>query len=365
MKICILGTRGIPARYGGFETFAEQLSTRLVKKGHQVTVYGRHFKGEKRYSYSYDDVECLTSLTLRSKYFETPIAALTSFLDIKSNKFDVVLLCNAATTPFAVILKLKKIPFAVNVDGIERFRSKWGFAGRLWYRIGEITSQLWSNKVVSDAQAIDEYYRSTYGKPTTVIAYGADYTKVESGIVHELLNIQPDNYLLYVSRLEPENNALGVIEAYNSSGINMPLVIVGDAPYATDYKDKLKKNAKGNIIFAGFRFGEEYKQLQSNCYLYIQATEVGGTHPALLESMAFGNCIVANSTPEHMEALGGAGTYYSHNNFIELSKILKKLIANPLAVKQYRTLAKQRCLARYPWSKIVDEYEELFNELRK
>ncbi len=377
LKIALLGTRGIPARYGGFETFAEELSSRLVERGHEVTVYCRRFFGEaKPIETSYKGVTQVFLPTVRHKYLETILHSLFSFLDLFRRRYDVALLCNAANSPFSFLVRLRGLPLFINVDGIERRRSKWNALGRLWYRIGEITSTWFATRIVADAKVIADYYLQTYRCQSSVIAYGGTAIKKDSGLVLSSLGIHPEKYILYVSRLEPENNALGVIKAYGLSECNLPLVVVGDAPYATSYKESLKleaskimstngennteKNTAKKVIFAGFKFGADYHELQSHCYLYIQATEVGGTHPALVEAMAYGNCVIANGTPENVEVLGDAGVFYSVNDFAELAKRLSYLVGHTEERGRLQKLAKARADKEYSWERICDQYLELF-----
>ena len=189
-------------------------------------------------------------------------------------------------------------------------RSKWNLFGRLWYRLGELCSVFFANKVIADAQIIHDYYMKKFGINSELIRYGSkpieqnraeekfsgngvvSFSKKEEEVFREL-GISPGRYLLYVSRIEPENNAHLVIKAYNSLPENLkycPLVIVGDAPYSDEYKSMLRSIAGKNVVFAGYRFGDHYKALQLGAYLYLQATEVGGTHPALVEAMGYANC---------------------------------------------------------------------------
>lgn len=374
LKIAILGTRGVPARYGGFETFAEELGVRLGERGHEVTIYCRRFFNEpKRADESYRGMRQRWIPTLRHKYFETPIHSLISFFNLFTWKPDVVLLCNAANSPFAWLVRLRFLPLAINVDGIERMRTKWNALGRAWYRLGEKCSVLFASRVVADARVIADYYLKNYRCSSTVIAYGAKVDRLPPAKIHAELNIEPKKFILYVSRLEPENNALGVIEAYGKSNSTLPLVIVGDAPYSSKYKAELKraadavmqKNSLMRVIFAGFRFGEEYKELRTNCGLYIQATEVGGTHPALVEAMAYGNCIIANGTPENVEVLDGAGEFYPKNDFNALAKLIDLLMSKPDRMTQLAMLASERAAQLYTWDHVTDQYEKLFYELVK
>lgn len=364
LRIALLGTRGIPARYGGFETFAEQLSTRLVAQGHDVIVYGRcHFFSRWGRKASVQGVRRRETPTIFHKYLETPLHAFTSFVDMLFQRVDAIILCNAANSPFAPILLVKRVPLLINVDGIERNRAKWNALGKAWYLLGEFCSVRLASRVVADAKVIADYYRETYNIESTVIPYGVHPVRRAPGKTLEQFKLEPKNYLLYVSRLEPENNALGVIEAYNKLQTDLPLVVVGDAPYATDYKRKLREVANSKVIFTGFQFGDAYQELQSNCYLYIQATEVGGTHPALVESMSYGNCVVVNGTPENIEVIGESGKSFSKNNFEELSGILQDLLRDPVKVRALGERAEARVQEHYSWDTVVKQYETLLGDV--
>ncbi len=364
MRLALMGTRGVPARYGGFETFAEQLSTRLVARGHEVTVYSRCGIFDRYGALEdYRGVKRRQVPTIFHKYLETPLSGLTTFIDALFQRYDGILLCNAANSPFAPILKLKGVPLLINVDGIERDRAKWNKLGKAWYLLGERASVLLATRLVSDAEVIADYYRSAYGCGSEVIPYGVHPVVRPAGEALAKFGLKPKGYILYVSRLEPENNALGVIEAYNKLSPEMPLVIVGDAPYAQEYKEQLKAAASPNVVFTGFQFGDAYEEFQSNCYCYVQATEVGGTHPALVESMSYGNCVIANGTPENLEVIGDAALAYDKNNFTRLSEVLASVLADQGLVEHFGRKARERALSRYSWDAVVSRYETLLASL--
>ena len=358
--IAILGTRGLPARYGGFETFAEELSLSLVAKGYKVIVFGRKRFNEPDLVEEYKGVELRQSSTIFHKYLETPIAAFTSMCKVNRRMCDYVILCNAANSPFAWILKLKGLPVFINVDGIERRRSKWNLLGRWWYRLGELTSVFFATRLIADAETIGEYYQETYTQFPTIIAYGARQRSGGVSAVLKDFGLQSGKFILYVSRLEPENNALGVIQAYQGIDSSVPLVIVGDAPYSDEYKKALRAAANENVKFLGYQFGGDYHELRQNCMMYIQATEVGGTHPALIEAMAYGNPTIANGTPENLEVLGGAGLYYRRNDFLDLRRQIKYLLDFEQERETYGKLAKTRATALYSWDLITESYERLW-----
>jgi glycosyltransferase involved in cell wall biosynthesis len=172
--------------------------------------------------------------------------------------------------------------------------------------------------------------------------------------------VEPNRYVLYVSRLEPENNAHLVIEAFKKVRTAHKLLIVGDAPYAHDYINELRERARGDkrIIFTGFVFGKDYRMLQQNAYCYIHATEVGGTHPALLEAMGYGNCVLTLGTPENVEAVGEAGLSYADED--ELAAQLQRVLRDGSLVSAYRLRAQERVKKYYDWERVVDRYEDLF-----
>ena len=359
MRIAILGTRGIPASYGGFETFAEHLSTRLAARGHEVTVYCRaHYVSPRQLQYHGVRLKVLP--TIRHKYFDTVVHTFLSAIHAASKRYDAALICNCANAPFSPILRLAGTPVAINVDGLEHKRKKWGWLARRYYRFAEYLSTLLPNEMVTDAQVIQDYYLARHNAPSTMIAYGSEVERRPNRDAVRKWRVEPNRYVLYVSRLEPENNAHLVIEAFKKVRTAYRLLIVGDAPYAEQYIDSLKASARGDkrIVFTGFVFGQDYRALQQNAYCYVHATEVGGTHPALLEAMGYGNCVLTLATPENMEVVGDAGVPYIDE--FDLAEKLKRILRDGSLVQAYRNRAQQRIQKHYDWETVVDQYEQLF-----
>ena len=355
MRIALLGTRGIPANYGGFETFAEHLSTRLVARGHDVTVYCRaHYISPRQIEYQGVRLKVLP--TIRHKYFDTIVHTFLSALHAMPRRYDAALICNAANAPFASILRLTGTPVALNVDGLEHKRKKWNSIARRYYLMAERLATILPNETVTDARVIQEYYLARYRVESTMIAYGAEVERRPDPLVRRF-RVEPNRYVLYVSRLEPENNAHLVIEAFKRVRTAHKLLIVGDAPYAREYIHDLKARARRDkrIVFTGFVFGRDYRALQQNAYCYIHATEVGGTHPALLEAMGFGNCVLTLAAPENIEAIGDAGIAYA-----DLAEKLQRVLRDGSLVHSYRNRAQARVQEKYDWDYVVDQYERLF-----
>ena len=359
MRIAILGTRGIPASYGGFETFAEQLSTRLAARGHEVTVYCRsHYVSPRQLEYRGVRLKVLP--TFRHKYFDTIVHTFLSALHAAGGRYDAALVCNAANAPFIPILRLAGTPVAINVDGLEHKRKKWNWLARRYYLLAERLATWLPNETVTDARVIQDYYLAQYNQQTTMIAYGAEVERQPDRTAVRAWGVEPNRYVLYVSRLEPENNAHLVIEAFKKVRTSHKLVIVGDAPYAEEYINQLRTAARRDrrIIFTSFVFGDSYRALQQNAYCYVHATEVGGTHPALLEAMGYGNCVLTLDTPENLEAVGEAGIPYA--NADELAAQLQRVLRDGSLVNAYRQRAQRRVREHYDWERVVDHYEGLF-----
>ena len=359
MRIAILGTRGVPASYGGFETFAEQLSVRLAARGHHVTVYCRsHYVSPRQLEFRGVHLKVLP--TIRHKYFDTVVHTFVSALHSAGAAYDAALICNAANAPFAPILRAAGTPVAINVDGLEHKRKKWNWMARRYYLVAEKLSTWLPNETVTDARVIQDYYLARYNHPTTMIAYGAEVQRTLERAAVRRWGVEPNRYVLYVSRLEPENNAHLVIEAFKRVRTPHKLVIVGDAPYAHEYIRSLKESARRDprIIFTSFVFGDAYRALQQNAYCYVHATEVGGTHPALVEAMGFGNCVLTLAAPENVEVVGDAGITWA--DAADLETKLRAVLRDGAVVAAYRQRAQRRVSRHYDWEHVVDLYENLF-----
>ncbi len=354
MRIAILGIRGVPANYGGFETFAEQLGSRLVQRGHRVTVYGRTTSVPARMR-EYLGMSVVRLPAPRSKYLETVVHTLFAAIHASVRRFDVVYVCNSANVPAVIVLMLARKRVVLNVDGLEWQRAKWNRIGRAYYRGCAAVAAGLPVRVVTDARVIQAYYERAYGRATDYFPYGTDVGSTADDGTLLGLGLEPRRYVLYVSRLEPENNAHVVIEAYRSVRTDLPLAVVGDAPYASEYISSLKSTTDSRVRFLGAIYGHGYQVLLSNAAAYVQATEVGGTHPALVEAMGAGNAIAANDVPEHRETLGDAGLFYRGPD--ELVARLQSILDDPALAEDLRVRARGRAIAEFSWDHVTDQYE--------
>ena len=359
MNFAILGTRGIPARYGGFETFAEEFSTRLAARGHRVTVYCRDRHTEKKYR----GVALKYLPTIRHKYLDTVAHTFFSTLHLVFARQHAVLYCNAANAIFTWIPRAAAIPVALNVDGLERNRKKWNAAAKAWYRASEWLATWMPNALVTDAAHIARYYRDRYHRESIMIPYGAETGKVQTTAELDRLGLEPERYFLYVSRMEPENNPLLVRQAFEKVRTTMKLALIGDAPYAAEYIRQVRDTQDRRIVIPGAIYGQGYRELGSHCFAYIHATEVGGTHPALIEAMGRGALVLYLDNPENREVAGGAGVPFRHS---DLAQQIQRVLEMPEAERsRLRARAIDRVRAQYSWDAVTDAYEKLLISLAR
>jgi glycosyltransferase involved in cell wall biosynthesis len=359
MKIAILGTRGIPARYGGFETFAEQIATHLAARGHHVTVYCR-----KAFTRPGDTVapgvRRVILPSINSKNFDTLFHSLLSTLHVLFTDVDIVLMCNVANSIYAWMPRLFGKPTILNVDGLDRKRDKWSAFGRAFLHLCEIVSVATPSVVVTDAHVIQRYYQERYRKSTRMIAYGAEVKLATGPLVP--YSLTAGNYFLYVSRLEPENSPELVIRAYRELDTDWPLVVVGDNVYRPDYVRSLKAIADPRVIFTGSIYGDGYWLLQNNAGMYISGCRVGGTHPALIESMAAGNAVLYLQTPESDEVTRGCAIPF-HDDPAHLAAQMARLLRDPQLRAELGKRARHVVAEHYSWQSITQQYEDLCHEL--
>ena len=362
LRIALIGSRGIPARYGGYETLMEELSTRLVRLGFDVTVYCRSHNTPRRLG-CYQGVRLTVLPTLRTKHLDTPVHTLLACLHAARRGFEAALVVNSVNAIFVPLLRLAGTPVALHVDGIERQRAKWGRLGRQAYRISERLAVRLPDILITDAEVIREYYEENHGADSEVLTYGVDPQPSPPSETMHRLGLESRRFFLYVSRFEPENNPHRVAEAYRAVRGDLPLVMVGGAPYADRFVRSFRQGADPRIVFPGPIYGEGYRELLSHALAYIHATEVGGTHPALVEAMGYGNCVVVNDTPENREVAVDSGLYFEAGSPTTLTEHLQALSESPELREEKGRRAEALAETRFSWRTVAEEYAELFRNL--
>jgi glycosyltransferase involved in cell wall biosynthesis len=366
VKLALLGTRGVPAAYSGFETAVENIGRRLAARGHHVTVYCRPHMVQGRFEV-YEGMRLVYLPTLHDKHLDTFVHTLLSTLHMALFvRPDAALYFIAGNSPFALLSRLLGVPSILNVDGLDSRRAKWSGAARYYLRWAERNAPRFATRAVTDSRVLQRAYREQYGAGTTFIPYGADVPRPEGHDVLTRLGLEPRGYVLFVGRLVPENNAHVLLQAFEGLGTDLKLVIVGDAPYADTYQASLRATPDSRVIFTGYLFGDGYRQLAWNAAVFVVPTEVGGTHPVLIEAMAAGNCVVVNDHEPNLEVAGDAAAPYSGaGGAAALRQVLERLLSHPEEVKALRAAAAQRAAALYSWEAVTDAYERLARDVAR
>lgn len=365
MKIGLLGTRGVPASYSGFETCVEQLGQRLVQRGHEVTVYCRShhtaYEGTQ-----YKGMRLVKLRTIANKYLDTIVHSFLSSVHALSQRYDVALYFIAGNSPVAWIPRLVGTKTIVNVDGLDWKRDKWPQLAKTYIQFAEYLATKLPNAYLTDSHIVQGYYRDRYDDEPPYIPYGSEVDILPPGEALRQYGLEPNRYVLFVGRLVPENCAHHLVEAFQGLDTDFKCVIVGDAAYAQEYIASLKAHARDDprVVFTGYVFGEGYHELGSNAAIFVETSGVGGTHPALTEAMAFGNCVIVHNTLENLETLGDAGLSYDGNvGAGSLRQTLQRLLSAPDLVTEYRKRARYRAQTHYTWETVTDAYERLFYQL--
>jgi len=363
LKIAFLGSRGIPARYSGFETFYENLSCRLVKRGHDVTVYNRSLfiKDVKE---KYKGVNILSLPSIPTKHLDTISHTLISTIHSLFRGYDVIYYCIVGNSPLVWVPRILGIHTLLNVDGEDWSREKWGLFARWYQKMCELIATKTPRVIIADSKVIQERYKKIYNTESIYVPYGANikYTSNYSSL--SKWNLIPRNYILFVGRLVPENEAHLLIKAYRQIQSDIKLVIIGDCPYMNKYKKMLRDLADDRVVFTGYVFGQDYIQLSSHAYLFVLPSAIEGTRPALLDQIGFGNCVVVRGNRANREVVSDYGIVFE--NKIPLKSLIDtidELIKNPNIVERYRKRARKRIETFYNWEWITSFYEDLFIRL--
>ncbi|MDP2586495.1 MAG: DUF1972 domain-containing protein [Candidatus Komeilibacteria bacterium] len=359
--IAILGHRGIPASYGGFETLAAEISPLLAQHGLIVTNYCRGYLNTGLKSYLGSRLIYLPAW--RFKSLETLSHTFFATIHLYLHPTDCALVLNVGNALFAWLLKLRGIKVLLNVDGLEWRRKKWGPPARAYFKFSAWLATKAAHALITDSEQVKNFYLKRFNKESLMIPYGATQAETEND--QEILaeyGLEPKKYFLFLARFEPENNPLLVRQAYEKSATKMPIVMVGDAPYAQNYISRVKKTADQRVKFLSAVYGAKAKVLMKNALAYIRASEVGGISPALVETMGLGTCVIANDTGANHQAAGADGIYYQLGDG-SLTEILDFISINPHLAVDLGVKLKKTARIKFAWPKIAEQYFKLINSV--
>lgn len=361
LRIAFMGSRGVPARYSGFETVVEELGARLADRGHRVTVYNRSSYYEGRPE-TYRGMKLVYLPALMTKSFETITHTIASILHGVFHRLDLVYLCGVGNAPLAWLFHLRGWRVVINTDGIDFRRRKWRGFARWWLRRSEKMARFFSDEVVVDNGEVVKHYEESHGFSPVCIKYGSTSVQDEDDpAVFERLGVRPGEYLLYVARLTPENDAALLLEAYKGLPAPPPLLVVGPVGYEKGYESLLHELATPSVIFTGPIYDNGYRTLSRNCRLFVLPAAIEATRVVLLDQMGFGNAIVYRDVAATREVIGDAGAAFSSDNMaVSLRAVLARLIADPEKCRELGRKAKARADELYRWEPVTDDYETLF-----
>ncbi len=366
LKVCILGAKGYPYVYGGYDTMVKELGERLQKKGVDIRVYCHRSLFKKRPA-EVNGIKLIYTPAIESKSLTQLSHSFVSMLHACMSDVDVIFVVNSANGPFGILSRLFRKPTAINVDGLEWLRPKWkGFGSKYFFWASKMATKFY-DQVINDSDEMKRIYLELFNKDSKVIAYGAN-PSFESDVKKlKKWSLEKESYYLIVGRLIPDNNADLIISGFVRSESKRKLVIVGDVPYKDPYVDNLKAIQDHRLLFTGYVTDpEELKALYHNAYAYFHGHEFGGTNPAMLKALGYGCAIMALDTPFNQEMLqNGKYGWYFEKSAEAVSEIVGKAENSPENLKMLRQTARDGLTKKYNWDHVTDQYLYVFEELKK
>jgi glycosyltransferase involved in cell wall biosynthesis len=367
MRIAVLGTRGIPANYGGFETCAEQLSRRWVAWGHEVIVYAPERRSAQQPPIV-NGVQVRYTASVRGFGLETPSATTLGAIDVMrhNRKFRWIHLYNTGNAFLLPLLRLCGFRVIISVDGIEWRRKKWGLVQRTAHKLGAYLAARFADKVVADNDVVANFYAQNYGCAPASIAYGAQPIG-RSDDADEILSrfgLRANDYCIFVGRLVPEKGVRELIDAYERLDTELRLVIVGDdAP--TVYRNGIWARQSDRVRLVGYQYGRVYEQLLANARMYVSASMLEGTSPSLLSAMSAGVCCLVNGIAENRQTGGDSVAFFQENDFDDLVRAWQGLLSDPERLSKVSAAGQAHQRRHYDWEVIARQYLQVFSEVER
>jgi glycosyltransferase involved in cell wall biosynthesis len=365
LKISIIGVKGYPYVYGGYETFVKEISERLNEK-YNITVYCHKSLFSNRPK-SINGINLVYIPTIETKILSQPIHSFFSIIHACFSKTDLILVVNSANGPFGIITKIFNIPTVINVDGLEWLRPKWKGLGAKYYKFASRMATLFYDEIINDSDEMRKVYLELFKKDSKVIAYGADIRKSKSPELIKKWNLKQREYYLVIGRLIPDNNANLIIKGFLKSNSKRKLVIVGDVPYKDSFASNLKNLANNRLIFTGYvKDKNMLAELYHNCYVYVHGHEFGGTNPTMIKAMAYGCAILALDTVFNQEMLqnGKLGIFFN-KELLSITKMIEYCEKEDFMIDDLREKSVNGITKKYNWDYITNQYIETFNDLIK
>lgn len=364
MKIAIIGTRGIPASYSGFETSVQETAVRFVQKNIDTTVYCRSNHYEKKLDV-YKGVKLAYLPSIKSKHFDTVTNTFLAFFHLLFKKYDIIIVYGLGNALFIPLIKLFSKPVISVVDGADWERQKWGKFAKEFLKFNRYFAVNFSDYYVVDNEMLVEEYFKRFGKKPVYIPYGANLQFENNIEILKKYGVEKNKYIIFVGRFVKEKGIEFLIENFEKVKTDKKLIIVGDNITEKDYAAKIKSTKDPRIIFPGFVYGTEYETLLNNALFYVSCSFLEGTSPSLLSAMAINGFALVSDLKENLETLKGSCATFKTFDSEDFKTKLKYYINNESLIEEEREKTKSIIKNYYTWEKITNQYLELFNKILK
>ena len=354
----MLGQKGIPATYGGIERHVEELSTRLVERGHEVTVYCRPYYSSV--DDEYRGIKLVTVPSIRTKHLDTASHCAIAMPHVLSQKYDIVHFHALGPSIFSSVPRLRGARTAVTVHGLDWQREKWGALATWVLKRCEYTSVFFPNRAIVVSKALREHFWHKYGITVTYIPNGTVLPHVRKAEKITEMGIKPGGYILFVGRLVPEKGCHYLLDAFRQIDTEAELIVAGGTSFSTDYVDQLHAMGNERTRFLGYVYGDLLDELYSNARIFVLPSDIEGLPIALLEAMSFGNCCLTSDIPENLEVIGDCGATFKHGDVADLAKRLEQLLGHSERCSAMGERARRHVLETYDWDGVTLHTEALY-----
>jgi glycosyltransferase involved in cell wall biosynthesis len=361
MKIAFIGARGVIGKYSGIETYYEEVGSRLVARGHEVTAYCRSYFTPAVAEHRGIRIRRLP--TVRGKHSETIVHSLLCTLDAAFRSYDIVQFHAIGSAPLALLPRFVGKRTIVSVRGLDGQRAKWGRMARAYLSFGEWASARCPSATNVVSRELQKYFAERYGASTTYIPNGIDACEQIPPDEIKSFGLGSRDYVLYVGRLTPEKDCHTLIEAFRRLSTNARLVFVGGATYSDEYVRELRRHESDRILFLGFQSGQVLAELFSNALVYVLPSRIEGLSISLLEAMGYGNCVLTSDIPENRELVEGVGFTFKTGDVSDLARQLGHLLTHPEIAAETGRACRDHARREYGWDRIAEETEAAFKRL--
>lgn len=364
LKIAMIGHKRIPSREGGVEIVVEELATRMVALGHDVTCYnrkGHHVSGkefDKDKIKEYKGVKLKEVITFDKKGLAAMSASFFAAVKAAVEKYDVVHFHAEGPCAMLWLPKLFGKRCIATIHGLDHQRAKWGKFASAYIMFGEKCAVKFADEIIVLSKGVQDYFKKNYGRETKFIPNGVTRPVIqEADLITNKFGLYKDEYILFLGRIVPEKGIKYLIEAFKGVKTNKKLVIAGGASDTNEFLDEMKELAKDDnrIIFTGFVEGRVLEELYSNAYVYALPSDLEGMPLSLLEAMSYGNCCLVSDIDECVEVVEDKAVVFYKSNIIALGKTLQKFCDTQEIVQKYKLEASDYICSKYNWDDVVSE----------